>query len=185
MGLLHQNRCKSSIFQMMLWNSFYYMVIKTFLMTWTKIYSNWPYVSFTKLVALTKIIQTSAMHKATTTSVNVNVLLLCKFCFTSDVRHLMSSHIGHGVVIVFRFHDVVPMVLYSNHKCIVECTICFNISCDQQLHLNGVVFPFTLFSAPCKALSSASFSCRYLGHKILLKRKTFSFSRGSGTQGKL
>ena len=69
---------------------------------------------------------------STTKSLDIYVLFLCSFCFTSDVRHLMSSHIGHGVVIVFRFHDVVPVVLYSNHKCIVECTICFNISCELK-----------------------------------------------------
>ena len=28
------------------------------------------------------------MHEALNTTVNVNVLLLCKLCFTSDVRHL-------------------------------------------------------------------------------------------------
>ena len=43
---------------------------------------------FGHMISLTKIPQTSAMHKVTTTSVNVNALSLCKFCFTSDVRHL-------------------------------------------------------------------------------------------------
>ena len=68
----YDHLCKSPIFQMMLWHSFYYMVIKTYLMNWTEIYSNWLYGSFTKLVALTKILQTPVMYKATTTSVRVN-----------------------------------------------------------------------------------------------------------------
>ena len=38
--------------------------------------------------ALTKILQTSAMHQATTTSVSINDLLPCKICLASDVRHL-------------------------------------------------------------------------------------------------